>query len=352
MTTIRHLANRVLRLSGNLFAWGMLAYSLGLLVLTILWASGPSKTWWLALTNIFAFYLFVPLPVLILLALRSRSVPLHSATWLMLILFLGQFGMWLLPPHAAPSEGRALRLLTFNHYYYNSQPEAVTAAIRAQRADIVTLEELSYTVADHVSEDLADIYPYRYLQPGLGWAGQGVLSRFPIIEQERLYDIGLQRLVLDIDGTHVTLLNAHLPSPKYSYTWRADRRIPVLDDYNPSLREWTLPLLLKAIDTTTGPLIAMGDFNTAEREESYNQIAQRMTDSYRSTNWGLGATYPKAKEADLRQILPALVRIDYIWVRDRITPSSSWVNCASVGSDHCMVGAEVYLNTTAANSAP
>jgi endonuclease/exonuclease/phosphatase family metal-dependent hydrolase len=357
MTTARRIANNLLRVSGTLFVWNTLAYSLGLLVLSGLWAldssqlSQLSQPWWLAISNIFAAYLFLPLPVLVVFALRSRSVPLHTATWLMLALFLGQFGMWFLPPISSPAVGQKLRVLTFNHYYYNTHAAAITAEIRAQHVDIVALEELSYQVADQVEQDLVDLYPYRYLQPGLGWAGQGVLSRFPIVEQERLRDIGIQRLVLDIDGTAVTLLNVHLPSPKYGYTWRAARKIPVLDDYNPSQREQTMPLLLEAIDATSNPLIALGDFNTAEREEGYNQLAQRMRDSYRTTNWGLGATYPKARETGFLQFLPALVRIDYIWVRNGIASGSSWVACANVGSDHCMVGAEVFLNTTAANGA-
>lgn len=350
MSTGQPIAKRMVGLFGHLFAWSMVAYSLGLLALTILWVADPSQTWWVAVSNIFAIFLFVPLPLLLVCMVRSRSVPMHTATWVMLVLFLVNFGSWLVPPGRPMPEGRPLRVLTFNHYYYNRHPDAVTREIRAQSVDIVTLEELSYKVVDQIEQDLVDLYPYRYLQPGSGWAGQGVLSRFPILEQSRIDDTGIQRLVLDIDGTHVTLLNVHLPSPKYRYTWRAEY-IPMLDDYNPSHREQTMPILTNTIDSIAGPLIVMGDFNTAEREESYNQLAQRMTDSYRATNWGLGATYPKLRNSDLRQLLPALVRIDYIWVRDGITPTTAWVSCANVDSDHCMVGAELYLKTTAANGA-
>jgi vancomycin resistance protein VanJ len=327
--------------------WGALLYSIGLAGLALAWASGVRGAWWMTVSDIFAIYLFLPLPAMLVGAMLVRSVPLRLASGLMLALFLGEFGARLLPPPAPVAEGRPLRVLTLNHLYSNQRAAEVVAAIRAQDADIVALQELSSTVARAIDRDLADRYPYRYLAPSPKAYGLGVLSRYPMVEQQVRFPLPAQLLVADIEGAPVSVLNVHLPSPQVRFSY-GDGRVPLPSSYNDRRRERAAPELLRIIDAIDGPLVALGDFNTSEREPLYGEIAARLEDAYRQTSWGIGATFPRPQRPAILRAMPPLVRIDYIWTRGQIAPARTWLNCEVPGADHCMLVADLRLQRAAA----
>jgi vancomycin resistance protein VanJ len=334
-------------LLGSGLSWGALIYSVGLTGLALFWMVGDGGAWWLRLSDIFAIYLFAPLPLLILSAVFVRSLPLRAASGVLLALFLLEFGVRLLPPPGAMAEGRSLRVLTFNHLYTNRRASDIVAAIRAQDADIVGLQELSALVAGQIDRDLADRYPYRYLLPEPQSYGLGLLSRYPIVQQRLVLPLSAQEVVVDIAGMQVTVLNVHMPSPQVQFGRIAPRML-FPSGYNDTRRARAAPRLLQHLDTISGPLIALGDFNTSEREPLYDQIAARLQDSYRRTSWGIGATFPRLQRQAILRVIPPLVRIDYIWTREQITPARTWVNCDVPGSDHCMLGADLRLDLAAA----
>ncbi len=102
------------------FVTGVVLYSLGTSLLSLLWFTLGQAPWWLAVAAIFAPFWFAPLVFLVPLALFVRSSWLRGATLLMLALFLLLFGSWLVPK--APPVGEAnLRLVSFNHLYHNEE---------------------------------------------------------------------------------------------------------------------------------------------------------------------------------------------------------------------------------------
>jgi endonuclease/exonuclease/phosphatase (EEP) superfamily protein YafD len=335
----------------QLGAWGLFAYTVLLAGLSLAWAlmeHGIYGPWWIGFSDIFALYLFLPLPLLLLLSIFSRMWPLRSAAGLMLLLFVLQFGATLLPQAAPPATpGQALRVASLNQLYSNRRIDDILAKVEESQADIIAFQELSIPVAEALETRLSERYPYQYLLPLSRSYGLGIISRYPIINRGPLTAVSSQRVVVDVAGTAVTVMNVHLPSPRVSYQQIA-RRVFWVNNYDTDRRDRVEPLLLRSIDTISGPLVVLGDFNTAEREALYSKLAERMTDSYRATNWGFGATFPTFGRG--YRNTPPLVRIDYVWSRDGITPTSAWINCRYIGSDHCMVAADLLINTTTADT--
>jgi hypothetical protein len=82
-------------------------YSIAVVALGLLWTIGPDHAWWLALSNVFALYLFAPLLLLAPAALLLRSRWLRAAVMLVLGAFLALFGPRLIPPRGGPARGGA-----------------------------------------------------------------------------------------------------------------------------------------------------------------------------------------------------------------------------------------------------
>ncbi len=93
--------------------------------------------------------------------------------------------------------------------------------INAANADIVALQELPPAAAAVFEAQLREEYPYQALDPQPDYAGQGVLSRFPIVAdsywryQELPGALGHQRVELQIAERRVMLYNVHPMPPPY-----------------------------------------------------------------------------------------------------------------------------------------
>jgi vancomycin resistance protein VanJ len=318
-------------------------YCLAIVALAAMWALIPEQRWWVAVTNIFALYLFVPLLLLVPLALALRSWWLRVATAIPLAIFLASFVPAFMPPAAPAPEGRPLRVLTFNQRVISGRAPEVLDAVRAQNADLVALQEVTPDVMHRASTRLKDMYPYQE-HVGNEWdLDMSILSRYPI--QVHPVDPRIRRIwvTLDVDGQQVEVINVHLNSPDYgaySPPWLPQLRLP--RGYSAAVRAGEAPILFSIVDNTAGPLIVLGDHNTSEREPLYREFAARLTDAYRHTSWGVGATYPNNREYFGIKMPFPLVRIDYVWTRD-ITPVSTTIKCDVAESDHCMLVADLTL---------
>src|SRR5262249_53421184 len=191
--------------------------------------------------------------------------------------FLALFGPRLIPPLGRPVEGQHLRVMTINQLYTNRRVADLIRAIRAQDADIVAIQELSQTVAVATRQELNGIYPYQFLIPGDGYYGLGILSRYPLRETAYNAKTVGQRMVVDVDGAAITLINVHLYAPQITTRrLRQFRPVKLVFDYSTSLRAREFPRLLSEIDAVDGPLIVTGDFNTSDREPPYAVLAARL----------------------------------------------------------------------------
>jgi vancomycin resistance protein VanJ len=328
---------------GLLVALAM-TYAALVVALTVAWALTGERIWWLALGNVFAVFVFVPLLALVPLAAAIRSRWLRGAVAVPLAIFLATFGPRLLPSLAAPAGEMTLRVATFNQLHTNHREEEIAALIRAQGADVVALQELTRPMAEVAERDLSDIYPYQYTTIGRSPLGMGILSRFPLRSAPDAVGFRRQMVELDVGGRTVTLLNVHLSSPDYrTFTPRLLSRLTLPGGYSPYFRNQEAPLLLREIDVVQGPLVVAGDFNTGDREALYGELDRRLHDAYAETAWGLGFTYPVGQKYFGIKLPFPVVRIDYIWSGGGVTPAEARTVCESAGSDHCMVVADLSL---------
>jgi endonuclease/exonuclease/phosphatase (EEP) superfamily protein YafD len=74
-----------------------------------------------------------------------------------------------------------------------------------------------------------------------------------------------------------------------------------------------------------------------------------MHDAYRETAWGFGFTFPNDQRLGRLAVPFPLVRIDYVWSRGGVMPALAWVDCASSGSDHCMLIADLRVGSDESN---
>jgi vancomycin resistance protein VanJ len=320
-------------------------YVCALVLLAVLWLAAPTAAWWLALSNIFAPHLFTPLVLLLPLALLLRHAALHSAALALGALFVLLCGPSLLPysPRAG-AEGRALRVLTLNQHRPNRRFEELMAAIRAQDADLVALQELTPATVVHLEAALADVYPYRIVAPSdVDDSGLGLLSRYPLRPLEAPPGLVALAALAEVEGMTVRVLTTHLASP----TTRADApeslpALPIPSAYDTRVRDAEVARLLSFARGSPGPLLLLGDFNLADREPAYALLAAELRDSFRAAAWGFGFTFPDTKRL-LRQPYPyPLIRIDYVWSRE-LTPLAAWTACGQSKSDHCAVVAVLAL---------
>ncbi len=320
----------------GLFAWAILRFLFG------------DRWWWLFLVNSFAVYLFLPLPLILLLAILVHRRETWIGLGLASALFAYLFGVLFLPkiPRASASDS-TLTVMTYNMLGFNARPEAVVAALRASAADVVTLQELNPLAAEAIQRDLAREYPYQILDPQLGVTGLGIISRYPLqSSDERLPGetwVGTPQIAtMDFAGTAVMLLHFH-PTPT---------NLGPRDQMNWSVRERERQARLIAdfVAAHSAPLIAPVDFNANDQSVAYAIVTSVLVDSWREAGWGLGHTFPGADSPGSSRPRLAgvpvpmwLTRIDYIFHSRHWQATSAWLGPWDGVSDHRPVVARLML---------
>jgi endonuclease/exonuclease/phosphatase family metal-dependent hydrolase len=215
-------------------------------------------------------------------------------------------------------------------------PDSLVAVIRGSDPDIVALEELGEEQAVAISQDLSDIYPHQALY-GYGIPGKGLLSRYPILDQELSY-LQAQRLpylrtVIAVDelggrgeAAELTVIVAHPPPPGIG---------PRGYTQHPFAAPEIASVARMAEEGE--PSIVMGDFNLVDQDDNYRLLEEAgLRDAFRVAGWGLGATWPARGVGPLWPV----VRVDYVWYTSEFYATRAWVG-PDAGSDHLPVLAEL-----------
>ncbi|MBL8161208.1 MAG: endonuclease/exonuclease/phosphatase family protein [Anaerolineae bacterium] len=304
--------------------------------LLLRWFVGERRVVVALLNNNLHLLLFPALILLPLcLLLRLRRVALLYA--LPVGFFAWNFAPYFLP-HTLPSlppDTQQISILTYNLQAEEALLDPMAAVIREADTEIVALQEMSGAAARHFERSLADAYPYRVFYPepaGGAYHGRGLLSRYPLIENHFWpvtypIPVRLQRAVLDVNGTPVTLFNFHAPPTQPIYGGGNDPR-PRAQQIN--------DLLALAADAD-GALLLTGDFNTSDLDESYAAITARYRDAFREVGWGFGFTNPDWQHDNPRRgasWVPMYQRIDYVFYSAHFAAVEARVWSSSGGSDH------------------
>jgi vancomycin resistance protein VanJ len=291
----------------------------------------------IALLSTFLHWALLPAFALLPLTLWVRRWPTAVMLGLNVAVFLWLFGGLFLPQPMAPADSYDLTVMTYNVGNYLIAPDVLVAALRSSEADIVALQELTDEQAVAIERDLCDLYPYQVLY-GYGIPGKGLLSRYPILEEELFY-LQAQRLphlrtTLTIDGAGpglqtmpITVIVAHPPPPSISrggYHFHPHAAAEIAS--------------LAQMATANGPCILMGDFNLSDQNDNYALLSDAgLTDAFRAVGWGFGATWPARSRIGLLRVL---VRVDYIWYSAHFRAIRAWVG-PDAGSDHLPVLAQL-----------
>lgn len=314
-----------------------------LLALSLLHRLAPREAGVVALTQVFAPYLFLPLPALapVLIAWRAALPRL-----LLLACCLVAGARFAPRPHPVPPSAdpaaAQVTVLTWNLYIGNRRPDEVRRFLTTGPAEIVALQEVNEETLAWLARDerLARLYPHRLLDPRPGTRPRQIvlLSVYPIVaaspRDARSAGPDAAPLVwarLDLGrGRRLVVATAHPVAPD-TVLWTCERPLC----YAPTLRDADLAGVRAAVTPFSGrgePFLLAGDFNVTEREPAYRALTAGLQDAHARAGRWPGHTWRPHLLLD--RALP-LLRIDYLLSSAAVTPLGTAVDCTPRGSDHC-----------------
>ena len=230
--------------------------------------------------------------------------------------------------------------MTFNVHYSNRNTEDIVHLIRAEKPDIIALQEVTEDLAGSLLPELAADYPHSLNDNSWGFP-LVLLSRYPLAAQPRLPKV--QRSIeatVETPKGDVTIWNVHNFVTVDQVGWESQKR--------------TLSAIAQEIESNSQPVIVLGDFNTTNQAENYDLIANHLTDVHQAVGRGFGFTYPETDVLDKIPLAPWYVqllrlarpvfRIDYIFVSDHFVPQETHVIPNGFGSDHRPVVATLWFD--------
>ena len=221
---------------------------------------------------------------------------------------------------AAAGAAPTITAVQLNLSFRNATPEAVAAFVRRERADIVTLQEVTARTG-RVMELLEEDYPDRVLCPFARVGGVAVLSRLPKapgVAQGCVEGQGLAWMRVMADGRAVSVASLHLNWP---YPFRQGRQIGELETH---LRDIPRPVILA------------GDFNAAPWSHAVGRIAA-------ATDTAVARGLRFSFDIGFRGWWPTVpVPIDHILLPEGLAPLDVTLG-PGPGSDHRSVIARLAL---------
>jgi endonuclease/exonuclease/phosphatase (EEP) superfamily protein YafD len=336
-----HRLIRLLLAVRNLFQAFILLYGLAVTGYLLARLAAGERWSWIAYANN-----FVPWWALGNLALGAIALSTRRR-WLLVTVqipgmaaFLILYGELLLPrdTSAEATDHPPITVATYNIISATSDPQRVREVITGLDADLIGLQEVGQVHAGMFAAELSAQYPYQAMYPGPPVSGVGLLSRYPILQEEMFQPLAgsmyYLRAVIDLDGLPVTVYVIHpLPpqgiiSPFMYDDARRDSEIAILRD--------------EYLAHETGPLLVVGDFNMTDQSDSYRRMDDLLEDTFREVGRGMGFTFPDQIRSSIR-LFPLLLRIDYIWHTADFAAHSVHVGDDSGTSDHRPVVARLVL---------
>jgi endonuclease/exonuclease/phosphatase family metal-dependent hydrolase len=250
------------------------------------------------------------------------------------------------------SDPSPLRVLTFNIHHGEGTDgrvdvKRIADLILSSGADIVALQEVDRWVERsgkldmivNLSELTGFTYAFGKTMTYLGGEyGNGVLTRFPILEERNIAVRGhdtveprnVMQLLLDVRGREVWFLNTHL-----DHSGDERHRLEGVR----TILSVTAPCSVRAV-------ILCGDFNATPDERPIRELRTYFQDAWEAAGTGAGCTYPSA--APNR-------RLDYVFLCPTADGDTSarggWrvrkasMLCSSA-SDHCAVLVELFAGSS------
>lgn len=237
-----------------------------------------------------------------------------------------------------PSGTVTARVLSYNVGNGLAPADRLVHYLYYAEADIIGLQELAEDQAEAIERYLYAAYPYRILHPD-GFAGKGLLSKFPIVTSERhAFARGRPDLsaMVEIGQRLVRVVVAHPRPPRVSMS-------------GTSFDPITLRQIQEVAKLATRglPSLVLGDFNMTDRQPEHSILtAAGLIDAFNEVGSSVNS-FPKrignphrfgVRTQNIG--LPPVIRIDYIWYTREFIARSAGLG-QDAGSDHLPVIAEI-----------
>ena len=294
----------------------------------------PQRSGPFALSEVLEPYIVLSAMLAAPLAIRVTSSWGRVAVAVFAVVVLGRYAPgWVSLPSSA--EGERLTVVAWNLEAGPDGAQRALTGLRDSGAQLVGLEELETEAADGLISDptLLTRLPYRVLAPDDGILGMGLLSAYPIIEQETSTQPPFIRALIDPpDSDPFAVIVVH-PLPARFVTLA---RLPIALDTDQRDAAISRIRSVIEVDLAAGrSVVVMGDLNTTEREPAYAEFTSGLRDAHLDAGLGPGFTW---RPAQVRSVPLGMLRIDYILATPDFAAASSSVDCA-LPSDHCRLQA-------------
>ena len=263
---------------------------------------------------------FVPLLFLLL----ARSGWLATVAFAMIAL-----NVWWQAPLFTSDAGGApvLRVASVNSTFGKVDAASVVALVKERQVDILAIQELTPdAVAALTAAGLDAELTYAFTQPGDGFVGIGLWSRYPLMGEA-------------LSGMTANAITAQITTPAGDLTVQAVHpAAPGLFDH--TLWSEDFARLSAVLAENIGPTLVLGDFN-ATRDHSEFRELERLgyDDAADQAGAGFAMTFPQD-----RTPWP-LVAIDHVLVRDTALTALQLKTVVLPGSDHRAITVELQVSS-------
>ena len=313
-------------------------YAAGVLYVVVLHVIAPQRAGPTALTQIVEPYLILAALIVLPLALRRWGRWRLVLAALLVVVTCVRLGpTWISFPSTAAATD-SLSVVAWNLLAGPNGGERLRDGLAGVELDLVGLAELQVETAKVINSDteLSGRFPHRVLGLNGSALDVGLISRHPIVEQERWTDPPLIRAVVQPTGqAPITVFVGHPLSARIDTV--ADLPVGV----DTTLRDQRIATIRSFVDrelTANRSVLLIGDFNVTEHEPAYSVLAAGLRDAHLEVGLGPGFTWRPLRLAGFPF---GLLRIDYILTSPDFAISSVGLDC-SEPSDHCRISAVVW----------
>lgn len=293
--------------------------------------------WLLIGERIFYVNLFINLmPIILLPAIVCLIMGAVFRKWhtlifnvLPILVLIVVYNNLFIPPKPAPESTDTITVFSYNLFDERHDFDTLDTILQQANADMIALQEVTVEAVDYLKNYQPEAYPYhRYTVFEADHHGEFLLSRWPIIEATETRPF---RSVVETPYGTIAIYDVHLTYPlesglEFGTRWHHHQRFKAIMD---------------VAQAETYPTILIGAFNISQATAEYRQLRTSFEDVFRETNMGFGFTYPNfARKNDLRQYIPPVLRIEYIFATPDIIPIESRVIYQG-DSDHFPLWAKV-----------